>query len=78
MRHVTLPFAACRMLGLVPSGMVRAEVYGLDRVQRRGNAWVFRVVEPWKLALVREVVRSLAVSKGASLTRRTLLGRLGP
>lgn len=77
MKYVTLTDAMCHLLGLVPAGMIRAEVLGLDRLQRRHHGWVFAVREQWRLDLVREVVRSLAVSPGAAQTRRTLLGRLG-
>lgn len=75
MRYVQLSSANCRLLGLVPSGMVRAQVYGLDRVKRQHGGWLFAVVEPWRLDLVRQVCAALTPglgtpSVGAALVRR--------
>lgn len=57
MRSIRLSYPACALLGLVPYGMVRAEVYGLDRVRRQHYGWVFRVTEPWRLEVAAETVR---------------------
>lgn len=57
MRSIRLSYPACALLGLVPYGMVRAEVYGLDRLRRQGHGWVFSVVEPWRLEVAAETVR---------------------
>lgn len=77
MKHLNLSDAGCCLLGLVPWGPVEPGVLGLVPIQRRDRGWLFRVETPWRLAVVAEVVRSLAVRPGAAQVRRTLLGRLG-
>lgn len=63
------------LLGLIPSGPIEPHVLGLQPLYQRNSSWVFRVVDPHKLEVVREVLRDTS-APFARLTRLCLLRRL--
>lgn len=74
MTHLQLSDAGCCLLGLVPYGDVEPQVYGICPVQRRHHGWLFTVEEPWRLRVVKEMVRSTPHPNGQ--LRRAVESRL--
>lgn len=61
---ILLSEAACQLIGLVPGGPVEPQVYGLQPLRRQESGWSFRVVEPWRLEIVRAMLWNLAPGLG--------------
>ena len=76
MTHLILSPAMQALIGLVPYGEIEPQVYGLQPLYRRQQSWVFRVVERWRLEVVRETLANTLAVRGAQ-TQGALLGRLG-
>ena len=54
--------AACQLLGLVPGGPVEPQVYGIQPLKRSQGGWSFRVVERWRIGVVRDVLWDIGPS----------------
>lgn len=51
--------AACQLIGLVPGGPIEPGVLGIQPLKRSQGGWTFRVVDSWRLKLVRALLWNL-------------------
>lgn len=51
--------AACQLLGLVPGGPIEPGILGIQPLSRRHGGWTFRVVDLWRIEIVRAVLWNL-------------------